>query len=477
MRKELILAQGYLQAGLPEAALETAHQILSTTPDDADANYICGSALERLGKLEQALPHLRTAVSQRPDDPLIRHALGLALYDRDCLPEALTHLQAALELGGDAHVQETLAACLMSLSCPDLAEPHLVDVTHHRPDDPVVWCNLASALIDLNRCDEAVSACDRALDLDPDYADAHMARSIAQLLAGNWSEAWPEYDWRWRTKAFVDNYPQPNIPRWRGEALPMGGRLWVRGEQGFGDQIQFARYIALAADRANAEIVVSANEALHGLIQQYSCVTQCVGIRQVPDGCSAEIPMQSLPEIFNVIADDVKVPAPYFTAPTAVGALKLPPRIDGRLRVGVCWAGKPRPRDRAIDPAFLVPVFDRLGVDVFSLQVGGSDYPLPIHANWTDMAPVMTDFSATAAVLGQLDALVSIDTGVAHLAGALGVPTALMLIHGADWRWLLNVGWTPWYPNTVLMRQHERGNWSRPVAMVEAILRQIQNSV
>ncbi len=465
MRKDLILAAGYLEAGLPQAAAEAARQALAETPDDADAHYILGGALELLED-PAAADHLGRAAELRPDDPLLRHAWGLLLFKRGRVEAALPPLSDAVEMSDDPVFAETLGACLMAVSRPDRAEPHLARVVVARPGDPTAWMNRAAALIDLNRCEEAVADCDRALALDPDHAEARMTRAIALLLAGRWAEAWPEYEARWRTRVFRDAYPRPSCPRWRGEPLPPGARLWVRGEQGYGDQIQFARFIPLAAARAGAPVAVSANASLHRLFAALPGVAACVDLTAVPPACAAEIPMQSLAGLFGATPRAIAGRVPYLAAPPLVGG--APPRREGRMRLGVAWAGKPRPRNRAIDPALLDEALAGFPAEVFSFQLGAPAKAIP--AGWIDLSGELADFAATAAWLAGMDAVLTVDTALAHLAGALGVPTCVLLIRGADWRWLRERRDTPWYPSVRLFRQQCLGEWREPLAEAVAAL-------
>jgi Tfp pilus assembly protein PilF len=465
MRKDLVLAAGYLEAGLPQAAAEVARQALADAPDDADAHYILGGALELLED-PAASEHLGRAAELRPGDPMLRHAWGLLLFKKGRVEEALAPLSAAAALADDPVFAETLGACLMALSQPDRAEPHLARVVRARPDDPTARMNRAAALIDLNRCEEAVAACDRALDLAPAHAEARMTRAIALLLAGRWAEAWPEYEARWRTQAFSGVYPEPACPRWTGEALPPGSRLWVRGEQGYGDQIQFARFIPLAARRAGAPVAVSANASLHRLLAVLPGVEACVDLAAVPEDCAAEIPMQSLAGLFGATPEEVPGAVPYLFPPSDAPA--LPPRRGGRMRLGVAWAGKPRPRNRSIDPSRLHEALAELPAEVFSFQLGTAAQAMP--AGWVDLSGELTDFTATAAYLAQMDAVLTVDTALAHLAGAMGRPTFILLIRGADWRWLRERRDTPWYPSARLFRQRVPGEWADPLAAAVAEL-------
>jgi Tfp pilus assembly protein PilF len=465
MRKALILAMGYLEAGLDAAARDAAREALDAGADDGETHFILGCALERLEQPDAALPHLRRAAALCPDDATIRHALGLCLYRRGAPEEALGHLRAAA-VDANPDFAETLGACLMTLLRPDEAEPHLRRVAEARPHDPTAWANLGAALVDVNRCEDAIAACDRALAIDPDHVEAHMSRALANLLAGDWAAAWPEYEWRWQRPVFAAAYPETSCPRWRGEVLGSGAQLWVRGEQGFGDHVQFARFVPLAAARANCPVVVSAPPALHRLLGGIPGVAACVATNAAPPGASACIPMMSLPGLFGTVPGTVPGPFPYLAAPE----LPCLPDAGGRPRVGVVWGDKPKPRSRAIDPNLVAAALDGLGLAVFSLQADDRADDIPAGSGWIDLRAEMTDFAATAALIGQMDAVISVDTAALHLAGGLGVPVYILLVKGADWRWMRDRDRTPWYPSARLLRQERPRDWSRPLAELRAAL-------
>lgn len=460
MRKALILAMGYLEAGLAEAAADAAREALAAAEDDGEAHFVLGCALERLERSEAALPHLRRAAALCPDDATVRHALGLCLYRKGLPDEALGHLRHAVAHDPNPDFAETLGACLMTLLRPDEAEPFLRRVADARPDDPTAWANLGAALVDVNRCEDARAACDRALSADPEHVEAHMSRALANLLAGDWAAAWPEYEWRWRRPVFQAAYPEPACPRWRGEALGSDARLWVRGEQGFGDHVQFARFVPLAAARAGCPVVISAPPALHRLLAAVPGVAACVATNAVPEGCVAQVPMMSLPGVFGTVPETVPGPFPYLSAPDA----PVLPDAGGRPRIGVVWGDKPKPRSRAIDPVLIADALAGLDLAVFSLQADARRAEIPEGSGWIDLSPMLVDFAATAALIRGLDALISVDTAALHLAGGLGVPVYILLVKGADWRWMRDATTTPWYPSARLLRQERPRDWSRPLA-------------
>lgn len=466
MRKALILAMGYLEVGLPEAARDAASEALAADADDGESHFVLGCALERLEQSAAALPHLRRAAELRPQDATIRHALGLGLYRAGVPEDALDHLHYAVAHDANPDFAETLGACLMTLLRPDEAEPYLRRVAEARPDDPTAWANLGAALVDVNRCEDAVAACDRALAVDPEHVEAHMSRALAHLLAGDWAAAWPEYEWRWKRPVFQAAYAAPDCPRWRGEALESDARLWVRGEQGFGDHVQFARYVPLAAKRAGCSVVVSAPPALHRLLAAIPGVAACVSTQTRSEGCVAEIPMMSLPGLFGTRPETVPGPFPYLAVPEEPRL----PEAGGRPRIGVVWGDKPKPRSRAIDPGLIAAALDGLDLAVFSLQADERADQIPAGSGWIDLRPRITDFASSAALIRQMDAVISVDTAALHLAGGLGVPVYILLVKGADWRWMRDRRETPWYPSARLLRQERPRDWSRPLAELRAAL-------
>lgn len=466
MRKDLILAAGYLDAGLDDAAVEAAGAALAAAPDDAEARFVRGCALERLGRLAEAVDDLSAAAAARADDPAVRHLCGLALYRHGRPVEALPHLEAAWRADPCADHTETLGTCLMTLLRPEEAEPLLRRVAEARAGDATAWANLAACLVDVNRCEAAREAAERALALAPDDVEAHMTRAFADLLAGNWTAAWPEYEWRWRRKAFVDAYPPSGLPRWSGERLPQGARLWVRGEQGLGDHIQFVRFVRLAAAAAAAPVAVSAPPVLHRLLAGVAGVSEVTAAAGAPSGCTAEVPMMSLPGVFGLTPEGDFGPSPYLAAPDGPRL----PEARGRLKIGVVWGDKPKPRSRSIDPAALADALAGLDLAIYSLQADARAREIPTGSGWIDLAPAIRDFADTAALVAQMDAVVSVDTAALHVAGGLGVPVYVLLVKGADWRWMRDRAETPWYPSARLLRQETAGDWTAPLARLRAAL-------
>ncbi|WP_337995988.1 tetratricopeptide repeat protein [Oleispirillum naphthae] len=466
MRKDLIFAMGYLEAGRPAAAAAAAREALAEAPESPDAHYVLGSALREMDEPEAALAHLARAAGLAPGDAAIRHALGLALLQGGDPAAAREHLAFAAARQGDLGFRESLGACLAALGLPAEAEPHLRAVAEARSGSPSSWANLGSVLTDLGRCGEAAAAAERAIALDADHVEAHMARAFALLRAGRWAEAWPEYEWRWRRRVFREAYPPAACPRWRGERLPPDARLWVRGEQGLGDHVQFARFVPPAAERAGCPVVLTAPAPLRRLLSTVPGVAACLD-RGAPDGCAAEIPMASLPGLLGARPDGLPGGVPFLRAPEAP---RLPPRRGGRARIGVVWSDKPKPRSRAVDFDALAAALSGLEAEIFSLQLGEGHAARAAAAGWTDLSFLIGDFADTAALVAQVDALVSADTAALHVAGGLGVPVFVLLQAMGDWRWLQRRTDSPWYPSARLLRQETQGDWGVPLAALRAAL-------
>lgn len=466
MRKDLILALGYLEAGLFAPAAEVAAEALVDAPDDPDANYLRGIALDRQGQTVAALPHLEAAARRLIYDASAQHALGSALARLDRHALAHPYLDRAYFLDPTVKHAGTLAETLVELMRADEAEVLMRRVVAESPDDAVGWANLGAALVDIGRDAEAIAACDRALELSPNDVEAHMTRAFANLLGGNWSAAWPDYEWRWRRKAFRDAYAAPDCPRWRGERLPQGARLWVRCEQGLGDGIQFVRFVRLAAEAAGVPVALSAPRELCRLFAGVAGIDACAASAKRPPDCVAEIPLLSLPGIFGTTPESVPGPFPYLVAPAAPRL----PESGGRPRIGVVWGDKPKARSRGIDAPSLAAALFGLDLAVFSLQVGPRAAEIPEGSGWIDLAPEIHDFADTAALMAQMDAVISVDTAALHVAGALGVPVYILLMRHGDWRWLRERSETPWYPSARLLRQEIQGDWSAPLGRLRAAL-------
>ena len=303
-----------------------------------------------------------------------------------------------------------------------------------------------------------------ALALRPDEPRTHWNLGLLLLLKGDFAAGWPEYAWRWQLPQLRVQRLQCRQPEWRGQDL-RGKRILVYAEQGAGDSIQFARYIPLLA-QAGANIWLGCQQPLAPLLQSIQGVEKCwPQPGPVPAEFDFHCSLPTLPAVMQTIPHNV----PYLSAHEARRAAwkaRLPP---GGFSLGLCWAGSPAHRDdarRSIAPAYFAPFSQIPGVRLFSLQKNPAAGGFPV----ADFSADLTDFAETAALIANLDLVITVDTAVAHLAGAMARPVWLLLPHLPDWRWMLNRSDSPWYPTMRLFRQCTPGDWSTPIAAAAGAL-------
>jgi hypothetical protein len=353
------------------------------------------------------------------------------------------------------------------LDDPETAEASLRAAIQADPALMEAHASLATLLAEAGRLEAAVASAEVAVRLRPDSPAAHWARAWPLLLAGDFARGFAAYEWRKRREGFATDFPPLPGQPWRGQHLA-GRSLLVRAEQGFGDAIQFARFLpALAAE---GEVVLVCAPALVPLFEQLpvQVVAKRVVAKSVAPVCELWVDQMSLPHLLALRLEAIPHADGYLRA-DAVRTAAWWRRAPGHgLRVGLAWAGNPRQandRRRSMPPGLLAPLTRMEGVVPVSLQVGGRGLDLADHA------PALSDFAETAALIATLDLVVSVDTAVAHLAGAMGKPVLLMLAHAPDWRWMLVRGDTPWYASMRLFRQSRPDDWRGVADAVSAAVR------
>ncbi|HEY53070.1 MAG TPA: TIGR03032 family protein [Caldilineae bacterium] len=335
------------------------------------------------------------------------------------------------------------------------------------PDAAMVYNNMGNAFTAQNRLQEAVAQYEKALALNPDFPDAHMNLGMALLKLGDLARGFREFDWRWQTHFFTPFLPPQ--PRWDGSPMP-DKTLLVHTEQGAGDTIQFARYLPLIHERVGKVLLV-APKPLQALMATVAGVDELRGPGEIPEAAfDAYTPLMTVAGVLGATLETIPANIPYL-APPPDRHLPLPPAPERALRVGVAWAGNPdqgNDRNRSARLIDFTPLFEISGVVWYSLQVGERAQEL---RDWSgpeiiDLAPMIHDWGDTAALIDQLDLVISMDTGVAHLAGALGKPVWVLLCHAPDWRWMLDREDSPWYPTVRLFRQQRPKDWAGVMARV-----------
>lgn len=359
------------------------------------------------------------------------------------------------------------------------AAQHAVRVA---PNSAVAHSELSAAYGCLGDIPAMRAAAEQAIALAPDLATAHFARATALLLTGEFEAGWREYEWRLRLPGTAGGIPPDDLPRWDGTPLP-NGRLLLFADQGRGDIIQFARYIPWAATRC-AELAVCCPSEMWPILRQFPDVTHLVQQWYQAPPCDCFAPLGSLPMLAGTRLDSVPAPVPYLCAdPSRAAAWRA--RLDallprGHRRVGLIWAGNTAhtgDRERSASLANLSPLAAQRGVTLLSLQRGPAQAQAGQYfgrAPLFNLAPELRGFDDTMAVLDTLDLLISVDTGVVHLAGAMGRPVWVLLPFAPDWRWLLGRDDSPWYPTLRLFRQSALGDWPSAVARAVGALNELR---
>ncbi len=426
----------YQQSGEWAAAEAILDRLLQEFPGQAHALYLLGLVRSGQRRLLEAAELIEQAIRANPDEALFLHHLQ-EVYRR------LGRLDEALVAG-----RRAVAAF---------------------PQEAMLWANLAAIHRDRLELDEAVAPAQHALALQPDLAEAHLALAEIWLLAGDFERGWAEYEWRFGISGAGPLMAPTDQPAWQGQAL--SGRLLLIGDQGFGDVIQFSRYIPLAAARCGVVAVACAPE-MQGLLQQIWPALAVFGRWEKGIACEAWAPLSSLPRLCG------KMPAPrvYLRADAtcvAKWAERLATALPGPgLRVGIVWAGSPEHQNdgkRSTQFTTFAALLSVPGLRLVSLQRGQAQLQLA-GADVYDAGSALEDFTETMGLLGALDLLITVDTAVAHLAGAMGRPVWILLPYAPDWRWLLHRADTPWYPTARLFRQQTPGDWAHVVAEVVVAL-------
>ncbi|MBT9611810.1 MAG: tetratricopeptide repeat protein [Burkholderiales bacterium] len=437
------LGRVLLRDGSPEAAKRQLALALETMPNHVASLHYLALSEKALGNYASAEAALSQAVNLNPLAPELRNNLGNVLAAQGKYVAAITHYTVALE-----------------------REPH----------HPAAALNLANALSRQGQMDEAIERYDQALTLQPDLAEAQWGRALAYLQKGDLARGWEGYEWRF---LFQQAYPHRySKPYWNGE-LFAGKRLLIYDEIGYGDVFQFARYLPLVKARGGTvlfEVKPGLQSALRGLTGVDEWLER--GSQPVEENrFDLHLPLESLPGVFGTTLDTIPSDVPYLFADDALRSkwrARIVPSAD--LKIGLVWAGNP---DSAYDQARsctlrdLAPLFEIPGCRFYSLQVGkaASD----IHEAGFPLIPLgedFGDFGDTAAAMSQLDLIITVETAAAHLAGALGKPTWVLLAHVPAWRWLLNRADSPWYPTLHLFRQTEAGAWPAVIAVLAQALEQ-----
>ena len=449
----------------------------------AAIRYDLGVTLARRGDTGAAIRSCERSVELNPEDPRCQNNRGICLRPRvrSKRPSAIT----GLPYDSPPHYAQpwnNLGNALRSIGSVDEAMDAYGAAIGLEPSFAEANSNLCAALLSAGKPEQAIEAGRRAVDAAPDLPSANWNLAWALLVTGDFATGWEEFEWRWKW----DEFPTPDrefgVPRWDGQDLT-GRTLLLHAEQGLGDVIQFVRYATLCADRG-ANVVLEVPASLGRLSESIAGVRTVIIDDQKPRGIDFQCPLMSLPRAFGTRLDSVPSCIPYLH-PVAEDVRRWRDLIEaaagngasssfrpaGRARrAGLAWAGSAgheNDRNRSIDPILLAPLSGN-GFDLYSLQAGRTP---PAGLGFIDYTPRLVDFEETAALIENLDLVISVDTAVAHLAGSMGKPVWLLLPFAPDWRWLLTRDDSPWYPTMRLFRQAAPGDWAAVIRCVVAALK------
>ncbi len=462
-----LLRHGHLQAAETEIRLA-----IRLDPGNPRALYNLAATLVAQGRLREAVSAYDAAIARDPNVPEPHNDLGFVQGALGRAEDAVASLRRAIALRpGYAQAHQNLGHVLAGQQRLAEAAQCYRRAIDLRPGCPVTHNNLGTVLEEQGDLDAAIAQYRTAIAIEPGLAEAHGNLGMALLTVGAMAEGWAEYEWRWQTtegRALARGFSRPC---WNGE--PLNGRtLLVHAEQGFGDALQFCRYVPLAAAKSG-RIVLEVHRPLFRLMRGLPGVDQLVARGDALPPFDLHIPMLSLP---HALKATVVPEAPFYSS-------RQRDRRPGPPRVGLAWAGDPRPhapvraavdRRRSMAPERLAPLCDIRGVDFVSLQKGGP--PAPPWFPLTDPMAQVTDFADTAGLIADLDLVISVDTAVIHLAAAMGKPAWLLNRFDSCWRWGRSGRRSAWYPSLTLYRQPSPGDWDSVLTAVAADMRAVAAS-
>jgi tetratricopeptide (TPR) repeat protein len=461
-------------SGRTEEGLEWTRRAQAADPTAAGPHYVAGRLWQGAGRLAEAEASYRRAIALQPGHARAYNNLGGVLHMQGDLDGALAAYRKALDLEpGLAQANQNYASIVRDTGVLERAAEGYRRHTLANPRDAHAFNDLGNTLRELGRHEEALAAYAQALAIDPELAEAHFSRAFVLLLRGDYAEGWREYEWRWRIPAFNAPARRFALPIWDGTRT--SGTILLHAEQGLGDTLQFARYAPLVAARC-ASVVLECQPELRLLMADVPGVARVVARGEPLPEFEAHAPLMSLPVRFGSTLDNVPWQGPYVRADAKrverwrrVLAADAPESGAARLRVGLVWAGRPQQwddRKRSIPLSAMASLARAGNVLFYSLQVGeaaAQSAAPPPGMRLIDHTKRFADFSDTAALASLLDLVITIDTSVAHLGGAMGVPTWVLVAHAPDWRYHLARSDNPWYPTMRLFRQARDGDWSSAI--------------
>ena len=471
-------------------SLASCDRALTLRPGFAQAHCNRGNALKGLKRLDEALASYDRALALQSDYAEAHSNRGNVLHELGRYEAALASYDRALALQPDfAEAHCNRGNVLQDLKRPDAAVESYDRALILEPDFAEALSNRGNALTELRRFEEALASFDRALALQPQFADAHFNEAECLLLINDFARGWKKYEWRWEIDQLKSQKRHFTQPQWTGAEDLTGKTILIHAEQGFGDTLQFCRYVPQLAARG-ARVVLEVQKPLHELMRTLPGAAEILWMGDKLPDFDLHCPLLSLPLAFGTRLVTIPSATPYLFAPgdkTKAWRDRLSKCVGPGI--GLVWAGNPRKevpnahridRLRSLKFDWLAPILHVDECQFYSLQKG-DDAEAQLRASdlrhrVIDWTGDLHDFSDTAALIENLDLVLTADTSVAHLAGALGKPLWLFNRYNNCWRWLLDRADSPWYPSARLFRQDQTREWDPVMREVAAALREYVRS-
>jgi tetratricopeptide (TPR) repeat protein len=500
------LAASFLEDGRIESAIPYLRRVAELRPDSVEDLHRVGQAQEKVGDWEEAQAAYRRALALDPSAAELHCSLARLLYKKEAFAEAAETCRRALAAHPhDVDLHNQLGRALTDLRQYDAAREAFQRALALQPDSAqaidglgiifessgdlaaaaasyqhaaeldekwtVARIHLGNIYVQRGEWEKAVVCFERVRQLHPDSAEAHSFLGLIHLQQGKLALGWPEYEYRWKTLYGLRQRRKFTPPLWKGEPL-RGSRILLHPEQGLGDNLQFVRYVPLVAARGG-KVILQVPPRLRRLFASTPGAEQVVSTGEAIPGFDWQCPLLSLPLAFGTELNTIPAAVPYIHADPVQAELWRKRLRGNALRIGLAWGGNaqhPYDRWRSIALELLAPLTKIPGAAFYSLQIGepaAQIKELGSRVRLVDLQNEQQDFADTAAIVANLDLVISIDSAVAHLAGAMGKPVWILLHKSSDWRWMLDREDSPWYPTARLFRQSTLGNWQDVVASAE----------
>jgi tetratricopeptide (TPR) repeat protein len=472
------LGRGLHRNGKLSEAASAFVEAARLEPGVPEFQRLAGNELLSAGQMQRAVQYFRrlAQISEAEQNGGAHYDLGVALAANMQWDEAIAAYRQAVELNpSDERAWNNLGNTYKRAGRLTEAVDALREAIRLKPDWGEAHCNLGGALVSQGEIESAAEVFGVALEKSPEHPVIHYNHGVLLLLRGDYERGWSEYEWRWKCSE-VHVPTRIDSPAWRGEPLE-GKRILLHAEQGLGDTIQFSRYVPMVAERGGAVFLCVQPETVRLL-------GNLRGVRQVGDNpkqlpaCEAYCYLMDLPLAFGTRVESIPRTSPYLYPDPNLRekwGRKLPMGTD--LKVGLAWAGRPTHASdllRSMKLSQFAPLSKVAGVAFYSLQKGaGSEQAIapPVGMNWIDLVAEIKDLADTAALISHLDLVITVDSAVAHLAGAMGKPVWILTRFAPDWRWMLKREDSPWYPTARLFRQTVPGEWG---TVVERVCRELE---